>query len=417
MSRLIKPQLFSASELGLDRHLFAPEVYRVTTTLNKAGLKAFIVGGNIRDRLLEQQPTDYDMVTDATSSKLKQLFPRARVVGRRFPIVHLRMPPNNMLIEMTSFGGNVKRSTRRHKGSTTKAPRVKYSSKGNSGSSNFYADPWRRDFTVNALYFDVRQQHLYDFFNSVADIKERVLRVIGDAEQSYREDPVRVLRAIRLCGKFGFHLVPDQEPALRDNARYLRSCNPRRLNYECSKTFGRGDASANFELLIRFGVIKTLFPALTSLVNENNYLTSFFYHAMAETDAAMKKGYRHNMFYTYSCLFWPLLCQLSKWNNPHKPPPSKQIIKCFQNIWRSEMQYVSLPPRELKHILDIWLLQSKLAVINQEKTMYQLAQARQGFTFGLKLLELRCLAGAPLHKQVALAKSVRAMVKRDKRRR
>src|SRR6185369_12702322 len=183
------PQRVPASRHGVTRNTFSPGALKVCDTLAERGYSAYVVGGAVRDVLLGIEPKDFDVATDARPEQIKPLFRRAIMIGRRFRLVHVMMGPET--IEVSTFRGADKGSEKDEHGRVLR----------DNVFGTLEEDARRRDFTVNALYYDCRSGELVDFHGGLADLKKRTLRVIGDAESRFREDPVRMLRAVRLAAK------------------------------------------------------------------------------------------------------------------------------------------------------------------------------------------------------------------------
>src|SRR3954465_5404570 len=192
-----QPVVLGPKEHGIDPKLVSPNAVRVTQTLQEAGFKAFLVGGAVRDLLLGVKPKDFDVATDATPEQVKRLFRRAFIIGRRFQIVHVMFGQD--LLEVTTFRG----------AGDSNAPKDEH---GRVLRDNVFGpqheDAMRRDFTINAMYYDPATQEVLDYHGGIADIKAKTLRIIGQPEARYREDPVRMLRVVRFAAKLKFTIEP-----------------------------------------------------------------------------------------------------------------------------------------------------------------------------------------------------------------
>ena len=229
-----------------------PPAHNVITRLQEHGYQAFIVGGCIRDLLCHYRPEDYDITTNATPREIKQLFRNAYDVGIRFPIVHLKELGTQF--EVTTFRGRPQDEIQ--KDASTPA-----ASDDDFGHC-VRADARRRDFTINAIYYDPTPHRLYDFNHGLEDLRRRKVRVIGDPEKRYAEDPVRMLRALRLVAHLGFDLEPDDAAVIRRERQRLASAPPARLSHELRKLFRNGKALEAWQTLTRYDMHLTLFPSL-----------------------------------------------------------------------------------------------------------------------------------------------------------
>jgi poly(A) polymerase len=194
----VRPKIVGPEEHGIQLDDVSSNAIRVTQTLQKAGFKAFVVGGAVRDLVLGLKPKDFDVATDATPEEIRRLFRRAFIIGRRFQIVHVMFGQD--LIEVTTFRGN-------------SADEALKDAHGRVLRDNTFGeqheDAARRDFTINAMYYDPAEQLVLDYHGGMKDIRNHTMRIIGAAEARYREDPVRLLRVVRFAAKLEFKIAPD----------------------------------------------------------------------------------------------------------------------------------------------------------------------------------------------------------------
>ncbi len=226
-----KSRLYQRREIPRDQHnvsrsMISEPAKKVLNRLNKAGFEAYLVGGGVRDILLGGTPKDFDIATNATPEEVHDLFRNSRLIGRRFRIVHVVF--GREVIEVTTFRGNANQADE-----DTSDDEHKTSEHGLLLRDNVYGnqeeDALRRDFTVNALYYCIRDFTVIDFADGVTDLRNRQLRLIGDPETRYREDPVRMLRAIRFAAKLDFDIEPETEAPIRKLAPLLTHIPPARL--------------------------------------------------------------------------------------------------------------------------------------------------------------------------------------------
>ncbi len=221
----------------------------IVETLTAAGHEAYVVGGGIRDLLIGARPKDFDVATSAEPGEVRKCFRRARLIGRRFPIVHVLVGRD--FVEVTTFRALESEERLMHESGRI----LRDSSYGTLAE-----DALRRDFTVNALYYDLGGQRVLDFTDGLDDIRDRLIRLIGDPATRYREDPVRMLRALRFAAKLGFTLDHATEAPLRELAPLLADIPPARLFEEFNKLFLTGKALQSYRLLARYGLFAQLFP-------------------------------------------------------------------------------------------------------------------------------------------------------------
>jgi len=252
----------------ISRALIAGGALKVLYRLRDAGHQAFLVGGCVRDILLGLEPKDFDVATDALPDEVHALFRNSRLIGRRFRLAHVRFGPQ--IIEVATFRAeNVPLGQEDEDADAAPAPagageRV-HDERGRLLRDNVYGtidqDVWRRDFTCNALYYNIADFSIWDYTGGVADVEARVLRLIGDPETRYREDPVRMLRAVRFQAKLGFTLHPASRAPFERLAGLLDGIPPARLLDEFQKLFLSGFGQRAFELLLEYRMLEHLFPA------------------------------------------------------------------------------------------------------------------------------------------------------------
>ncbi len=200
-------RIVSRDEHSISRANISENALKVLYRLNKAGYEAYLVGGGVRDLLLGREPKDFDVATDASPEEVRKLFRNCRLIGRRFRLAHVHF--GREIIEVATFRAA-------HEPESDGA----VSENGMLLRDNVYGtleeDAWRRDFTVNALYYNIRDFSVVDYTGGMADLQAGRLRIIGDPHERFREDPVRMLRAVRFAAKLGFRIDPESEAAIRE---------------------------------------------------------------------------------------------------------------------------------------------------------------------------------------------------------
>src|SRR6476469_1880751 len=233
-----EPVVLGPKEHGINPQLLSPNAVRVTQALQEAGFKAFVVGGAVRDLLLGVKPKDFDVATNATPEQVKRLFRRAFIIGRRFQIVHVMF--GQEIIEVTTFRGPSSEGS------------MKYEHGRVLRDNTFgeqHEDALRRDFTINAMYYDPATQLVLDYHGGIADIRSRTLRMIGMPEERYREDPVRMLRVVRFAAKLGFEIDPSAQAPIPVMAPLINNVPAARVFDEMLKLLMSGQAMACLERL------------------------------------------------------------------------------------------------------------------------------------------------------------------------
>ncbi len=277
---------------GLSRDAISPAAAKVCALLREGGFAAYVVGGAVRDLLLGIAPKDFDIATDARPEQVKPLFRRALIIGRRFRLVHVMLGPET--VEVSTFRAADPDTAEKDEHGRVLRDNV-------FGSQE--EDARRRDFTVNALYFDPISQEVVDFHGGLADLKKRLLRVIGDPETRYREDPIRMLRAVRLAAKLGLRLDAATREPIRELAPLLDSVPPARLFDEMLKLLLSGHASACLRQLREVGLHKGVLPLL-DVILEQPLGERFVTLALAQTDERVLAGRPVSPAFLFAALIW-----------------------------------------------------------------------------------------------------------------
>ena len=283
---------------GLSRATISPAAGKVCSVLRDAGFSAYVVGGAVRDLLLGMEPKDFDVATDARPEQIKPLFRRALIIGRRFRLVHVMLGPET--VEVSTFRADTAQGADDEKAHFR-------DEHGRVLRDNVFGtqeeDARRRDFTVNALYYDPAAEDVVDFHGGLADLKKRVLRIIGDAETRYREDPIRMLRAVRLAAKLGLTLDADTRAPIRRLAPLLEQVPPARLFDEMLKLLLSGHASACLRQLREVGLHKGVLPLL-DVILEQPLGERFVTLALAQTDERVLADRPVSPAFLFAALIW-----------------------------------------------------------------------------------------------------------------
>ena len=341
--------------------------------LRQKGHQAYLVGGCVRDSLLGLKPKDFDVATSATPEQVCKLFKRARIIGRRFRIVHVRF--GRYIVEVTTFRGNhdnlktARKKVRHDKNMSTQ------SASGLLTRDNVYGtiedDAKRRDFTANCLYYDHQQQAVLDFCHGVKDIQQGKLEVIGDVEQRFREDPVRMIRAIRFSIRLKLAINDETIALIKQHAQLLQQVSPARLFDEVLKLMMNGKAKATFSALQRYQLMAFLFPATQPLLQSNSQTqsksqTEFYQHliksGLHNTDKRIANHQRVTPAFLFAFTLWPVFDQeMQRQNKQFKHKPLSQR---FDNAWRGAIEQqavaVTIPKHFSQAIREIWGLQNRL---------------------------------------------------------
>ena len=284
-----------ASRHGIRREQVSTGARRTCEALQKGGFKAYVVGGAVRDLIAGIPPKDYDIATDATPEQVRGLFRRSRIIGRRFQIVHVMQGPETL--EVSTFRAA-------HDEDTLKDEHGRVLRNNVWGSIE--EDAARRDFTMNALYYDPTEEVVLDFHHGVDDIQRKTLRMIGDPRARYREDPVRMLRAVRLAAKLGFEIHATARAPFAELGVLLAEAAPARLFDESLKMFLGGHGEASFRELEHSGLMPFVFPATaTALAQDRDGRAHALIAAgLANTDARIEADKSVTPAFLFALLLW-----------------------------------------------------------------------------------------------------------------
>lgn len=350
-SHASKPAVVKVTEQYFDPADISPNAITVMERLNEAGYAGFLVGGGVRDLLLGGSPKDFDVATDATPEQVRALFRNARIIGKRFKIVHVRY--GREIIEVTTFRGQAQDSSQQVA-----------SAQGQLLRDNVYgdleSDALRRDFTVNALYYSAADGCVHDYAGGLKDISERQLRMIGDPITRYKEDPVRLLRAVRFAAKLGFTIEPQTAEPIAEQAQFLANIPPARLFEEVLKLFLAGSATVTFQQMRDYGLFEVLFPQTAPLLDDPHYV-HLLEQVMVNTDKRIRSGKRITPAFIYAAILWPPLQELLN-NRPVQKGENRQDIfyDTSQMVIARQLQRVMIPKRFTIPMRQIWDLQTRL---------------------------------------------------------
>jgi poly(A) polymerase len=364
-----------AAEHGIDPTLVDERAARVVRTLQEAGHQAFIVGGAVRDLLVGRRPKDFDVATDATPEQVKALFRRAFIIGRRFRIVHVvhGRGRDHEVIEVSTFrayldadqadqvAGNEKTSKSELAGKTHVVD-----ASGRVLRDNVWGpqieDAARRDFTINALYYDPVTQIVVDYHQGLKDLKKQTLRMIGDPATRYREDPVRLLRVVRFAAKLGFNIEPATKKPMAETAKLLDNIPQSRLFDEMIKLLQTGHALASVAELRKQGLTQ-LFPLLAPLMGEpvtpKTQQIQFIESALADTDQRVAEGRSVAPSFMLACLMWHDVrerWQAAQGKGAHAVPALQESIDA---VFDARIGDISGRGKLGADMREIWLMQPR----------------------------------------------------------
>jgi len=358
------PLIFSRDQHPVSRKLLSPNALKVLYRLNKGGFDAYLVGGGVRDILLGFKPKDFDIATNATPDEIKELFRNCRLIGRRFRLAHIVF--GREIIEVATFRGHHDNASEQEKSCKKTS---KQSEDGMLLRDNIYGsieeDAERRDFTINALYYSAKDFKVYDFANGVQDVNDKVIRLIGDPETRYREDPVRMLRAIRFATKLDMQISNDTKAPIKELSTLMANIPAARLFEEFLKMFIAGKAVANFEQLRTYNLFGYFFPAVEQALNnesdEQRFLLDFIMLAMENTDKRINNDQRVTPAFLFAAMLWyPLQKHIQQIKVTTQLTPQDIFFAALNEIMPEQQRSIAIPKRFQAVIKDIWILQDKL---------------------------------------------------------
>jgi poly(A) polymerase len=411
------PTVVSADVHHIDPALISRNAVRVTDTLQQAGFRAFIVGGAVRDLLLSVAPKDFDVATDATPEEVQKLFRRARIIGRRFQIVHVQFGQD--IIETSTFRALVDQpskadaAAKAESKSEVKAEvrtdvepprRLKRAeldrrthavdASGRVLRDNVWGeqheDATRRDFTINAMYYDPATQTVLDYHNGMADIRARTLRMIGDPTTRFREDPVRMLRIVRFAAKLSFDIDPATREPITRLAGLINNVPAARLFDEMLKLLLSGHALACLQRLRAEGLHHGLLPLL-DVVLEQPHGEKFITLALTSTDDRVRAGKPVSPGFLFAALLWQQVQDRWQKHTANGEYPIPGLHRAMDEVLDTQTEKLAIQKRFVADMKEIWAMQPRLEKHSGRTALKLLEHPR--FRAAYDFLLLRCESG------------------------
>jgi poly(A) polymerase len=364
---------------GLARERLSPAAAKVCSVLRDAGFTGYVVGGAVRDLLLGIEPKDFDIATDARPEQVKPLFRRAIVIGRRFRLVHVMLGPET--VEVATFRSADADTSEKDEHGRVLRDNVFGTQEG---------DARRRDFTVNALYYDPATEEVVDFHGGLADLKKRVMRVIGDPETRYREDPVRMLRAVRLAATLGLTIDPATREPIREMAPLMERVPPARLFDEMLKLLLSGHASACLRQLREVGLHKGLLPLL-DVILEQPLGERFVTLALAQTDERVLAARPVSPAFLFAALLWHEVLAASKARQARGERPVPALEAAMDEVLDTQCAKLAITRRLTATMREVWAMQPRFENRSGNRA-YRLLEAPR-FRMAYDFLALRAASG------------------------
>jgi len=334
-------------KVKFDKKLLDQDALKILKKLNQSGHETYLVGGCIRDILLGHKPKDFDIATSATPEQIHKLFKRSRIIGRRFKLVHIMFSARKF-IEVATF----------------RAGKVQTSNDGLVLRDNYYGtledDVFRRDFTVNGLYYDIKKSEVIDYVGGLDDLKALKIKMIGDPSERFEEDPVRMIRAVRFRAKLNANIESQLIEAIQKNSQLLTKIPPARLYEEVIKLFHNENSIEIFHDLDRLGLLRHLFSQTT----ENPFVDS----SLINTSERIRNGNSVTPAFLFAVFLWSAVNKRFNQINKKNKSRIELMLQASEHVIKKQTQQVMMPRWLSSRVKDIWLMQYQLENYNPKKS-------------------------------------------------
>ncbi len=358
----IEPTIIPRDAHVISRSQISDKAITVLYRLKNAGYGAYLVGGGVRDLSLGREPKDFDVATDATPEQVKALFRNCRLIGRRFRLAHVHWGPE--IIEVATFRAPPSSSTDNGE---------RAQEEGMILRDNLYGtieeDALRRDFTINALYYNIADFSVVDYAGGMADLQAGRIRLMGDPAVRYREDPVRMLRAVRFAAKLGFIIDPATATPIPRMADLLDDIPPARLFDEVLKLFMAGQGVETFEALRQHGLFRYLFPATDTALDDDEHgqCMRFLALALSSTDERVNAGRPVTPAFLFAALLWPAILAQLPAGRLQTAINRELFEQAVTEALDRQLRQVAIPKRFALPMREIWALQPRFDTRSEAK--------------------------------------------------
>ncbi len=370
------PEIYSEKRFGVNSDQLSKNALSVIAKLQKEGFDAYIVGGGIRDLIKGLKPKDFDIVTNCQPNEIRKLFKNSRIIGRRFQLVHITFP--NEVVETTTF----------RSGKNEDEESIQINDGGRIIRDNMWGtqeeDVFRRDFTINSIYYNPFSKEVIDYTAGVKDLKTKVIKFIGNPEQRIKEDPIRILRAVRFASKLDFSIEKRALPIIKKYKAQITEMPPARVYEEVIKLFLLGHGERSYKILKELGIFEILFPH-TNYLNTN--YDQFFESALRDTDQRFHNNKTLNPGFLFATLLWPKIFEESEID---KKINFRKFYQTTANVIRRQQLITAVPRRFTSFIKDVWMYQVRFNKIGKKSISFsQSLRFRAAYDFLLirKILE------------------------------
>ncbi|KGY12317.1 poly(A) polymerase [Vibrio tubiashii] len=375
--------IVTRQEHNISRKKISDNALKVLYRLHGAGFDAYLVGGGVRDLLLGQAPKDFDIATNATPEQIRQLFKNCRLIGRRFRLAHIMFGRD--IIEVATFRGHHQEPSKNVS---------QQSKEGMLLRDNVYGtideDAERRDFTVNAMYYNIGDYSIHDYAGGIEDLEDKLIRLLGDPETRYREDPVRMLRAIRFAVKLDFDIEEDTAEPIEELATLLQDIPAARLYEESLKMLQSGHGLETYHLMREYNLFQQLFPIIAEFFTEDysSQTEQMLDLVLDSTDQRIEEGKRINPAFMFAAMLWyPLQEKAKQLMEKRNLAYYDAIMEASNYVLDDQVRTIAIPRRHTATIREIWQLQLRMPRRNGKRAfrLMELNKFRAGFDF----LEMR----------------------------
>ncbi len=349
----VTPKKIAKRSHHINPDLLSKNAVKVTDVLQEAGFDAYIVGGAVRDLLLGIAPKDFDVATNATPEQVQKLFRRSRLIGRRFQIVHVTFYGKERpeIIEVSTFRAHVQ------------ADDAHVAANGRILRDNVWGsqaeDATRRDFTINAMYYDPHTETVLDYHGGIEDIAAKTIRMIGEPTQRYREDPVRMLRAIRFAAKTNFSIEPKTRAPLEQLGYLIQDVPSARLFDEILKLLMSGHAWSSIAQLQAAGLHHKILPLIDAITSDEERL-KFVKKSLENTDARIKSGKPVSAGFLFATLLWHDVQEAWAKHEHHDMPAIPALHAAIDEVLESQKSFLGMQRRHEADMREIWTMQPRL---------------------------------------------------------
>ncbi len=348
----MEPKIYHENEHGIKNRYIAENALKVLRRLSSAGFEAYLVGGGVRDLLLGQQPKDFDIVTDAHPNEVHSLFRNSRIIGRRFRLVHVLFGRD--VVEVATFRATDEEESRHYQTDQT----------GFLVRDNIYGsidqDAFRRDFTINSLYYDPEKREVIDYCGGFNDLKLGLIRLIGEPEERFREDPVRILRAARFKAKLGFKIDEALIAPMEEYSHLLNLVSSSRMYDEVIKLFLTGHGVETYKVLLERNLFHLLFPDTYRVLKEEGFKGHLLVASLDNSDMRHHSGQSSSPYFLYASLLWAAFNEALEEMVKGGARGNGAIKAAADEVFSRQNRITSFPRYVRDFVTDLWFFQNRL---------------------------------------------------------